>query len=84
VETYDFPKDPEILVASIRSPLQVTESIKAGAHIATIPFKTMEMLFKHPLTDIGIKRFNDDYLKSTGGDKSKQDSGQSIEDKAKV
>ena len=84
VETYDFPKDPEILVASIRSPLQVTESIKAGAHIATIPFKTMEMLFKHPLTDIGIKRFNDDYLKSTGGDKSKQDSGQSIEDKARV
>jgi transaldolase len=67
VETYDFPKDPEILVASIRSPLQVTESIKAGAHICTIPFKTMEMLFKHPLTDIGIKRFYDDYLKATGG-----------------
>jgi transaldolase len=67
VETYDFPKDPEILVASIRSPLQVTESIKAGAHICTIPFKTMEMLFKHPLTDIGIKRFYDDYVKATGG-----------------
>ncbi len=84
VETYDFPKDPEILVASIRSPLQVTESIKAGAHIATIPFKTMEMLFKHPLTDIGIKRFNDDYEKSMKDGKSKQDSGQSIEEKAKV
>ena len=84
VETYDFPKDPEILVASIRSPLQVTESIKAGAHIATIPFKTMEQLFHHPLTDIGIKRFYDDYLKATGGDKSKQDSGQSIEEKAKA
>jgi transaldolase len=69
VETYDFPKDPQILVASIRSPLQVTESINAGAHIATIPFKTMEMLFKHPLTDIGIKRFYDDYLKATGGGK---------------
>ena len=87
VETYDFPKDPEILVASIRSPLQVTESIKAGAHICTIPFKTMEMLFKHPLTDIGIMRFNEDYLKATGGSKngtSKQTSGQSIEEKAKV
>ncbi len=87
VETYDFPKDPEILVASIRSPLQVTESIKSGAHICTIPFKTMEQLFHHPLTDIGIKRFNDDYLKATGGGKngtSKQDSGQSIEEKAKV
>lgn len=71
VETYDFPKDPEILVASIRSPLQVTESIKAGAHIATIPFKTMEMLFKHPLTDIGIIRFNDDYQKSISARQSK-------------
>lgn len=66
VETYTFPKDPEILVASIRGPLQVVESINAGAHISTIPFKTMEMLFKHPLTDIGIKKFYDDYLKATG------------------
>lgn len=65
VETYDFPKQPEILVASIRSPIQVVESINAGAHIATIPFKTMEQLFHHPLTDIGIKRFYDDYLKAT-------------------
>ncbi len=70
VDTYEFPKDPQILVASIRSPLQVTESIKAGAHICTIPYKTMEQLFHHPLTDIGIKRFNDDYLKATGGDKN--------------
>jgi len=88
VETYEFPKDPEILVASIRSPLQVTESIKAGAHIATIPFKTMEMLFKHPLTDIGIKRFFDDYTKATaGGSKNgaaAADAGVSMEEKAKV
>lgn len=70
VDTYEFPKDPQILVASIRSPLQVTESIKAGAHICTIPYKTMEQLFHHPLTDIGIKRFNDDYLKATGGEKN--------------
>jgi len=66
VDTYTFPKEPEILVASIRGPLQVIESINAGAHIATIPYKTMEMLFKHPLTDIGIKKFYDDYLKATG------------------
>jgi len=87
VETYEFPKDPQILVASIRSPLQVTESIKAGAHIATVPFKTMEMLFHHPLTDIGIQRFYDDYLKATGGKEgatAKKDAGQSIEDKARV
>lgn len=65
VETYDFPKEPQILVASIRNPVQVVESINAGAHIATIPYKTMEQLFLHPLTDIGIKRFYDDYLKAT-------------------
>ncbi len=70
VDTYEFPKKPQILVASIRSPLQVTESIKAGAHICTIPYKTMEQLFHHPLTDIGIERFNNDYLKATGGDKN--------------
>ena len=67
VHNYDFPKDPQILVASIRSPYQVVQSIEAGAHIATIPFKTMEMLFHHPLTDLGIKKFNDDYVKATGG-----------------
>ena len=66
VNTYEFPKNPEILVASIRSPLQIMESINAGAHIATVPFKTLEQLFHHPLTDIGIKRFYDDYLKATG------------------
>lgn len=64
VNTYKFDKDPQVLVASIRSPLHVVEAINAGAHIGTIPFKTMEMLFKHPLTDIGIKKFYDDYLKS--------------------
>ncbi len=61
VNTYDFPQDPEVLVASIRSPLQVVESIRAGAQIATIPFKVLEMLFHHPLTDIGIEKFDKDY-----------------------
>ena len=86
VHDYEFPKDPEILVASIRSPLQVVESIRAGAHIATIPFKTMEMLFHHPLTDIGIKRFYDDYLKATGGNGTgaAKNAGASIEEKAKA
>jgi len=66
VNTYEFPKNPEVLVASIRGPLQIIESINAGAHIATVPFKTLEQLFHHPLTDIGIKKFYDDYLKATG------------------
>ncbi|BDI29365.1 putative transaldolase [Capsulimonas corticalis] len=68
VKNYDFPKDPEILVASIRGPLQVTESIRSGAQIATIPYKIMEQLFHHPLTDIGVKNFYDDYVKATGKD----------------
>ncbi len=64
VETYDFPQEPEILVASIRSPLHVVESIRAGAQIATVPYKTLEMLFLHPLTDIGLEKFLADYRKS--------------------
>lgn len=61
VETYDFPQNPEVLVASIRSPLHIVESIRAGAQIATVPYKILEQLFHHPLTDIGIQRFTDDY-----------------------
>lgn len=64
VETYDFPQKPEILVASIRSPLHIVESIRAGAQIVTAPFKILEQLFHHPLTDIGIQRFADDYNKA--------------------
>ena len=64
VNTYDFPQKPEILVASIRGPLQVVESIRAGAQIATVPYKTLEMLFHHPLTDLGIQRFTEDYSKA--------------------
>ena len=64
VHEYDFPQKPEILVASIRSPYHIVESIKAGAQIATIPYKFMEQLFHHPLTDLGIARFTEDYQKS--------------------
>jgi transaldolase len=64
VYTYDFPQKPEILVASIRGPLQIVESIKAGAQICTVPYKTLEMLFHHPLTDLGIEKFLADYKKS--------------------
>lgn len=59
VSNYGF--DSEVLVASIRHPLHVVQSVQAGAHIATMPFKIMQMLFKHPLTDIGLKRFLDDW-----------------------
>ena len=54
----------EIIVASIRSPMHVMESAKAGAHIATIPFGVIEKMFKHPLTDSGLDSFLSDWEKS--------------------
>ena len=62
IHNYGF--DSEILVASVRHPLHVVQAIEAGAHIATMPFKIMEMLFKHPLTDAGLARFLDDWNKA--------------------
>lgn len=53
----------EIIVASIRNPLHVVDAALIGADIATIPFAVIEQLIKHPLTDIGIQRFLDDYKK---------------------
>ncbi len=51
----------EVIVASVRHPLHVIESALIGAHIATIPFSTIMQLVKHPLTDIGIEKFNKDW-----------------------
>jgi len=58
---YGFPT--QILAASLRSPTHVIESAKAGAHIGTMPFKVLDMLFNHPLTDIGLAQFLNDYKK---------------------
>jgi len=52
-----------IIVASIRHPIHFLESARLGADIATVPFAVIEKLMKHPLTDIGIKRFLDDWAK---------------------
>jgi transaldolase len=54
----------QVLAASIRNPLHVVDAAKAGAHVSTMPFNVLEMLMKHPLTDIGIKKFLDDWAKS--------------------
>ena len=54
----------QILSASLRSPMHVIDSAKAGAHIGTMPFKVMEMLFHHPLTDKGLEQFLKDYAKA--------------------
>ena len=53
----------EVIVASIRHPLHVIEAAKAGAHVATIPFNVIEKMFKHPLTDLGLERFLNDWEK---------------------
>lgn len=59
VDTYGY--DSEVLVASVRHPLHVLEAVKAGAHVATMGFKTIEMLFKHPLTTAGLDAFLKDW-----------------------
>lgn len=51
----------EIICASIRHPMHVTECALAGADIATVPYKVLMQMTKHPLTDIGIRKFQDDY-----------------------
>jgi len=53
----------EVIVASIRNPLHVVDAALAGAPIATIPFAVIERLVHHPLTDVGLKRFLDDWKK---------------------
>ena len=61
IDGYDL--DTEVIAASIRHPLHVVESARIGAHIATIPYKVLVQMTKHPLTDIGIERFQADYSK---------------------
>lgn len=53
--------ESEIIAASVRHPIHVLESAKAGAHIATVPFKVLSQMFEHPLTSAGIDRFLKDW-----------------------
>lgn len=59
VEQYGYTS--QVLVASIRHPMHVVQAIQAGAHVATMPFKVMDQLFEHPLTETGLTRFIDDW-----------------------
>ena len=56
--------ETQVLVASIRHPVHVVEAAKLGAHVATMPADVLEKMVKHPLTDIGLKRFLDDWSKA--------------------
>jgi transaldolase len=60
-ENYDY--ETQVLAASLRGPLHVVDAALAGAHIATLPFKVLESLFHHPLTDKGLEQFLKDYNK---------------------
>ncbi|WP_102050103.1 fructose-6-phosphate aldolase [Pygmaiobacter massiliensis] len=63
-EMFDLYDDikTEIIAASVRSPIHVTECALAGADIATVPYAVIEQMTKHPLTDAGIAKFQKDYL----------------------
>jgi transaldolase len=58
---YDFPT--KVLVASVRHPIHVLEAARLGAHVVTLPYSVVEQLAKHPLTDIGLKKFLADWEK---------------------
>ncbi len=62
---YDF--DTEVLVASVRHPMHVTEAALIGADVCTIPFKIIQQLVKHPLTDAGLAKFLEDAKKIPKG-----------------
>lgn len=57
-----YQLDTEIIAASVRNPIHVTDCALAGAHIATVPFQVIKAMISHPLTDQGIEKFQKDYL----------------------
>ncbi len=60
----NYGYDTKVLVASVRSPIHVIQAAMLGADVATIPFKVLEQLYKHPLTDLGLDRFLADWKKT--------------------
>ena len=69
-ENYAFPT--EVLVASVRNPLHVLDAARIGADVVTVPFKVLEQLFEHPLTDIGVQKFLGDWDKVPKGKAGKK------------
>ena len=54
--------ETEIIAASVRNPIHVTDCAQAGADIATVPYQVIEQMICHPLTDAGIRKFQEDYI----------------------
>jgi transaldolase len=68
VTVYDnYGFDTEVLVASVRHTMHVVEAALLGAHVATVPFKVLAQLYRHPLTDVGLERFLADWHKTGRG-----------------
>ncbi len=61
-ENYEF--ETEVLVASVRHPIHVVQAALLGADVATLPFKVLEQLYQHPLTDVGLDKFIGDWKKT--------------------
>jgi transaldolase len=65
VEIYDnYDWATEILVASVRHPMHIVQAARLGADVCTCPASVLESIFRHPLTDIGLKKFLEDWQKS--------------------
>jgi transaldolase len=62
---YNF--QTQVLAASLRHPMHVVDAALCGAHVATMPFKILDMMFKHPLTDRGLEQFLKDWEKGKSG-----------------
>lgn len=60
----NYGYETQVLVASVRHPIHVTQAARLGAHVATMPFKVLQQMFKHPLTDNGIEKFLSDWKKA--------------------
>ena len=61
---HNYGFDTQVLVASVRHPIHILQSAMLGADVVTIPFKVLEQLYKHPLTDAGLDRFAADWKKT--------------------
>jgi transaldolase len=59
----NYGYETQVLVASVRHPVHILQAARLGAHVATCPHKVLLQLSKHPLTDIGLKKFLDDWKK---------------------
>ena len=65
IQIYDnYGFETEVLAASIRHPVHIVDCALAGADVATVPFKVLNQLIQHPLTDKGLNSFMDDWKKS--------------------